>query len=122
MKLVFILNGTRLYSLESNRRIGLCLSGLLSCGLLSCNETPKKFTLSLAVRNPKKSGFKKIEFVKCRADELYSVLLDESQITLAYNAAVWVRDNLACLCRSHFGETPASFSMWMRMEKQNCET
>lgn len=115
MKLVFILNGTRLYSLESNRRIGLCLSGLLSCGLLSCSETPKKFTLSLAIKNPKKRGFKKMAFVKSQADGLYNVLLDDSyRVVLAYNAAIWVRDNLACLC----GGRPMSFCVWVKVDKE----
>lgn len=113
MRLNFISNSPCWYSLEGNRLVGLCQDGLRTCGLLPRDEAPKKFKLFLVVKNPKKSSFKKIVFVR-KAGGLYHVFLDESRwMVLASNAAAWVRDNLACLC----GDCPLMFSVWVRVEE-----
>lgn len=115
LKLQLDINDGHWYYLEKNSAVCVCHKGLVEHGLLACDSYPREIELTLVLKNPKRAGFERIDFMSM--DECYFIIHKRTHqmgthqmAALAYGTSCWISENVALDGRA--------CSVWVRVDKE----
>lgn len=110
LKLQLDINDGHWYYLEKNSAVCVCHNGLVEYGLLACDSYPREIELTLVLKNPKRAGFERIDFVSMEGCYYIIRKLTGQTGTIAYGTSCWIGNNIASDGRA--------CSVWVRVDKE----